>query len=67
MGFVGRPEDLAGRRRRLIGKSLQDLSPSLKERVIDILEAWEEEYSEKKLINLIGKEKTRFLIKTFKK
>jgi len=66
MGAVGRPEDLVRGRRRLVEKGLQDLSPGLRNSVVEVLQAWEGERSEEKLTDLIGKEKTRRLLESFR-
>ena len=41
MGIVHRPEDILKGRKSRINKSLRDLTPSLKDAVMRILEAWE--------------------------
>jgi len=44
-------------------EGLKDLNPSLRDEVIAILEAWERNLSKNRLIELIGEEKTRRILK----
>lgn len=45
---------------------LRDVSPGVRDTVLKILEAWEGKPSEDKLIELIGKERTKRLIESLK-
>lgn len=66
MGVVYKPEDVLKGRKGIIEKGLRDLSPGVRDMVLNIFEAWEGKASEDKLTKLIGKEKTKHLIKTLK-
>ena len=54
MGEVFRPEDVAKGRKRLIREAVRDLSPGVRDAAVEILESWEDEASEKKLVGLLG-------------
>ena len=67
MGVVYRPEDVFKGRKGMIKKGLQDLSPGVRDIVLKIFEAWEGKRSEDKLVELLGKEKAKRLIRTLRK
>jgi hypothetical protein len=60
MGATYRPED--AKKRRMIDKALEDLDPSLREPARRLIESYSGEDLEKKLIELVGFEKTKKLI-----
>lgn len=62
MGVVFGPEDLLKGRKWMLKKAARDLSPGHVEQVEQILRRWDEK-SEQKLIELLGKERTRRLLK----
>jgi hypothetical protein len=63
MGVVGGPKDFVAGRRKFVEGALRDLSPGMREGVIEILKTWEGETSEQKLADLIGDEKARRIAK----
>jgi len=63
MGEVFRPKDVI-KRRKFIEDALQDLSPSVRDAVIDILESWEGEESRGQLIKIIGKKSMEDILKS---
>ncbi len=65
VGVVGGPKDLARGRTKFIEEALKDLSPGLKDDVMQVLNAWEGDPSEAKLANLVGREKARRLVQSF--
>ncbi len=54
MGEVFKPKDVM-KRRKLIEEALRDLSPRVKDTVIDVLESWKGEESRNRLIKIMGK------------
>lgn len=65
VGVVGGPKDLARGRTKFIEEALKDLSPGLKDDVMQVLNAWEGDPSEAKLANLVGREKAKRLVQSF--
>ena len=61
MGSVYTPRDLVRGRRHLIEKGLRDIVPSSEDEAMRILQNWEGEASERKLVALVGEEKARKL------
>jgi hypothetical protein len=61
MGSVYTPRDLLRGRKHLIEKGLKDIVPDAEEAVLPILQSWEGEASERKLVALVGEEKARKL------
>ena len=62
MGEIFRPEDVVKGRRRMIRDMVRDLSPGVRDVVVEILESWEGATSEKKLVSILGnKGATRLL------
>jgi hypothetical protein len=61
MGVVGSPKDFVAGRRKFVEGALKDLSPGVREGVIDILRAWEGGASERKLEALVGKERAKLI------
>lgn len=64
MGEVFRTKDILKGRRRLIEEALYDLSPSVKDSVISILESWKGEESRERLIKIIGKKSVEDILKS---
>ena len=64
MGVVGGPKDLAKRRSKFVEEALRDLSPALKDDVIQVLNAWQGEPSEAKLADLVGMERAKRLVQS---
>ena len=60
MGSIYKPDD--AKRRRIRDKALEDLDPSIREPVKRLIDNYDGEDLEKKLIELIGIKKTRDLI-----
>ncbi|MEM2921550.1 MAG: hypothetical protein QXF26_04450 [Candidatus Bathyarchaeia archaeon] len=58
MGYVYTPKDLLKGRRHLLEEGLGDITPTMREEVRRILQDWQGEDSEKKLIDLLGQERT---------
>ena len=63
MGVVGGPKDFVAGRRKFVEGALRDLSPGVREGVIGILKTWEGEASERKLEDLVGKERAEGIAK----
>jgi len=63
VGSVYTPRDLAKGRRHLLEKGLRDIIPGSEDEVRRILQNWEGEASEKKLVVLVGEEKAHKLKK----
>jgi hypothetical protein len=61
MGVVYGPKDLLKGKIDIIKKGLRDIIPETQEEIIKILQNWEGDPSNKKLINLLGKKKTQQL------
>ncbi len=64
MGEVFRPKDILKGRRRFIEEALHDLSPSIRDTVIGILESWKGEESRDKLIKILGKKNVEDILKS---
>jgi len=62
MGVVFGPEDVLKGREWVLKKAARDLSPAHIERVKQILRAWDDK-SERKLIELLGEERAKRLLK----
>ncbi len=63
MGSVFRPKDLSEKHRRIIiNDAIRDLSPNTKESVLDILEQWKEDESERRLDDILGMDEREKLI-----
>jgi len=63
LGITYRPEDLTRGRKRVLEQGLRDLSPGARESVRRVLEAWEGKESEDKLVELVGRDRARCLVK----
>ncbi len=63
LGITYRPEDLTRGRKRVLEQGLRDLSPGVRESVRRVLEAWEGKESEDKLVELVGRDRARCLVK----
>ena len=63
LGITYRPEDLTRGRKRVLEQGLRDLSPGVRESVRRVLEAWEGKESEDKLVELVGRDRARRLLK----
>ena len=61
MGAVFGPEDMLKGRKHMLEKAARDLGPGQVERVEEILRRWDEK-SEKKLVELLGKERAKRLL-----
>lgn len=66
MGAVFRPKDLSRGRKKIVEDAVKDLSPVAKDDVIKILRSWEGTGSEEKLKEILGKDKTKRLLKKIK-
>ena len=64
MGVVGGPKDLAKGRSKFIEEALRDLSPALKDDVMQVLNAWQGDPSEAKLTDLVGRERAKRLVQS---
>ncbi|MCP8323942.1 MAG: hypothetical protein L6N96_07200 [Candidatus Methylarchaceae archaeon HK02M2] len=64
MGEVFRPKDLLKGRRKLIEEALQDLSPGIRDSVINILDSWKGEESRNLLIEILGKKKVADILES---
>ncbi len=63
MGSIFRPKDLSEKHRRIIiNDAIRDLSPNTKESVLDILEQWKEDESERRLDDILGMDEREKLI-----
>jgi len=62
MGEIFRPEDVVRGRRRMIRDMVRDLSPGVRDAVVEIIESWEGATSEKKLVGLLGKRGAKRLL-----
>ncbi|MBA3978090.1 MAG: hypothetical protein H0X50_07875 [Nitrosopumilus sp.] len=63
MGAVFRSKDLSEKHRRIIiNDAIRDLSPNTKESVLDILEQWKEDESERRLDDILGMDERKKLI-----
>ena len=63
MGAVFRPEEVANRRRWLLQKALRDLNPDVREAIRRIFASWQGLESEKKIIELLGEQRGKQLLK----
>ena len=59
MGAIYRPED--AKRRRMIDKALEDLDPSIRNAAKRLIESYNGEDLESKLVKLVGYEKMKKL------
>ncbi|MCP8304161.1 MAG: hypothetical protein H3Z50_01610 [archaeon] len=64
MGEVFRPKDLLKGRRKLIEEALRDLSPGVRNSVIDILDSWRGEESKDSLIKILDKRRVEDILKS---
>jgi|YelNatPaOPRAMG01_1025707.scaffolds.fasta_scaffold796035_1 ribosome recycling factor len=64
MGEVFRVKDIIKGRRKLIEQALYDLSPSVRDTVISILESWKGEESRDQLIKILGKKSVEDILKS---
>ncbi|MGQ9781331.1 MAG: hypothetical protein ACUVQ8_03635 [Nitrososphaeria archaeon] len=62
MGKVFKPKGVV-KRRNVIDEAVRDLSPRIGETAKEILESWEGEVSEKRLVELLGEKKTKRILK----
>lgn len=67
MGKVFRPEDMAKGRRRVFEEAVRDLSPGVREATVRIFESWAGKKSEERLIELLGEEEAKRLLKKIKR
>jgi len=67
MGEVFRPEDVVRGRRRMIRDMVRDLSPGVRDTVVEILESWEGATSEKKLVSILGNKGAKRLLNRMRK
>jgi hypothetical protein len=65
MGKVFKPRKVV-RRKNIIDEAVRDLSPGMGETAKEILESWKGEESEKRLMELLGEEETRRILKKVK-
>ncbi|MCP8321952.1 MAG: hypothetical protein H3Z52_13615 [archaeon] len=63
MGEVFRTKDVV-KRRKFIEEALHDLSPSVRDAVISILESWKGEESRDRLIKILGKKSLEDILKS---
>jgi len=63
MGEVFRPKDVM-KRRKFIEEALHDLSPSVRDAVISILDSWKGEESRDRLIKILGKKSVEDILKS---
>lgn len=64
MGEVFRAKDIIKGRRKLIEQALYDLSPDIRDAVINILESWKGEESRDQLIKILGKKSVEDILKS---
>ncbi|MCP8308384.1 MAG: hypothetical protein H3Z53_01865 [archaeon] len=64
MGEAFRTKDIIKGRRKLVEDALYDLSPSVKDAVISILESWKGEESRDRLIKILGKKSVEDILKS---
>ncbi|MGB9659374.1 MAG: hypothetical protein ACPLY9_02455 [Nitrososphaerales archaeon] len=64
MGEVFRVKDIIKGRRKLIEQALYDLSPSVRDTVISILESWKGKESRDQLIKILGKKSVEDILKS---
>ncbi|MCP8319154.1 MAG: hypothetical protein L6N95_04925 [Candidatus Methylarchaceae archaeon HK01B] len=64
MGEVFRPKDLLKERKKFIEEALRDLSPGVRDSVIDILNSWRGEESKDSLIKILGKRRVEDILKS---
>jgi len=63
MGEVFRTKDVI-KRRKFIEEAIQDLSPSVRDAVISILDSWKGEESRDRLIKILGKKSVEDILKS---
>jgi hypothetical protein len=63
MGEVFKPKDVI-KRRKFTEEALHDLSPSVRDAVIDILESWKGEESRDRLTKILGKKNVEDILKS---
>ena len=66
MGEVFRPKDLLKGRRKLIEEALHDLSPGIRDSVINILDSWKGEEWRDLLIEILGKKKVEDVLQSLR-
>ena len=66
MGAVFRPKDLFRGHKKIVEGAVRDLSPTTKDDVVNILRSWEGTRSEEKLKEILGQDKTRWLLRKIK-
>jgi 3-methyladenine DNA glycosylase AlkC len=66
MGAVFRPKDLPAGWRKRMQESIKDLSPDTKDRVLKIIDSWEDTKSEQKLKEMLGHDKAENLMKNIR-
>ena len=66
MGEIFRPNDVAKGRRRMMEEATRDLTPGMRDAVMQILESWGGEESEDQLRRLLGKEDATRLLHRFR-
>ena len=62
MGHEYRPKHLTDYYRKIIEDFTNDLSPSIRDNIMRLLDTWEGKNSEIKLETILGKERTRELV-----
>ena len=69
MGAVFRPKDLPSARKKIIENAVRDFSPDVKDDVVKMLDSWERTGStgsEEKLKEILGQDRTTWLLKKIK-
>ncbi|NWG08960.1 MAG: hypothetical protein HXX80_01390 [Nitrososphaerales archaeon] len=64
MGETFRPKDVQKGKKKIMEEALHDLSPSVRDAVINILNSWKGEESRKRLIKILGKKEVEEILKS---
>jgi hypothetical protein len=66
MGAVFRSKEFPSVRRKMVEDSIKDLSPDIKDNVLEVLDSWEGVKSQEKLRVILGENKAESLFKKIK-
>lgn len=67
MGAVFGPGDITKGRKTIIQNALRDISPDVREQILDLLRSWEGSTSEEKVRAMVGKDKAKTFLEEISK